>query len=195
MQDTLRLFIAIELSQEIHQNLTKLIQPLQISSSRSINWVKPENIHLTLKFLGDTPRRQIRPIIDLLARSTQDQSPIEIEVKGTGCFPSPRQPRVFWAGIETTAELARLQQKIDADLEGINIRSETQAFSPHLTLARVTDRCEPAVSQTIYQKLAAYNTCSFGKILVKRITLFQSTLTRQGSIYSAQAYIPLHEIH
>jgi len=195
MQDTLRLFIAIELSQEIHQNLANLIQSLQTNSSRGINWVKPENIHLTLKFLGDTPRKQIRPIIDLLAQSTRDQSPIEMEVKGTGCFPSPRQPRVFWAGVETTDELAHLQQNIDSVLEEINIRSETQTFSPHLTLARVTDRCEPLVSQAIYQKLTAYNSSSFGKILVKRITLFQSTLTREGPIYSPQAYIPLHEIH
>jgi RNA 2',3'-cyclic 3'-phosphodiesterase len=194
MQEMFRLFIAIELSPEIHQNLAQVIKSLQINSGHGINWVKSENIHLTLKFLGDTPRKQIRSIIDILSLTVQKQSFFPIEVKGTGCFPTSLQPRVFWAGMDAPADLRQLQHSIDSALVKLNILPETRPFSPHLTLARVSDHCEPVVSQKLYQYILKYSTNSFGTMLVKKITLVQSTLTREGSIYSPQAYIPLHEI-
>ena len=194
MQEMLRLFIAIELTGEIHQKLDKLIRTIQPVGIRGINWVNSENIHLTLKFLGDTPRTQLRSIVDALAQATRAAAPFEFTVKGTGCFPNPRQPRVLWVGVEAPPQLAALQKNIDESLKTLNIPSESRVFSPHLTLARMSERCDPMVSQKTYNKLMEHMNTAFGSMSVTRITLFQSTLSREGSVYSTQAYIPLHKI-
>lgn len=194
MQEMLRLFIAIELTREIHQNLDKLIRTIQPVGIRGINWVNSANIHLTLKFLGDTPKTQLHPIVNALAQATLSSAPFELTVKGTGCFPNPRQPRVLWVGVEAPPQLAALQKDIDESLKTLNIPSEVRPFSPHLTLARITEHCDPTVSQKTYKNLMAHTDTSFGGMSVTRITLFQSILSREGSVYSAQAYIPLHKI-
>ena len=193
MQDVLRLFIAVELSDEIHQKLGELIRQIQPVGIRGINWVKPENIHLTVKFLGDTPRKQVMSLIDSLAITTKETAPFEISVEGTGCFPNPKAPKVLWVGIAPSPQLLQLQKGIDRELANLNIPVEARSFSPHLTLARITERCDLPVAQRTNEKLVAYSATMFGKVTVKRITLFQSTLTRDSSLYSAQAYVPLHE--
>ena len=193
MQEMLRLFIAVELNSEIHENLGKLIDQLKTISSRNIKWVKPEIIHLTLKFLGDTPQKELRTIIDLLAEATLDKRPFEIEVKGSGCFPSVKQPRVIWAGVESPGELGALQKTVDQSLTRLKIPTETRPFVPHLTLARVNEGCDPAILQRITQELQNHRGDLFGKMEVTRFTLFQSTLTREGPIYAPKAYIPLHK--
>jgi 2'-5' RNA ligase len=192
MQDVLRLFIAVELSDEIHQKLGELIRQIQPVGIKGINWVKPDNIHLTLKFLGDTPRRQVMSIIDSLAATTKGTAPFEISVEKTGCFPNPRDPKVLWVGVAPSEALLQLQKGIDQELAKLNIPTETRPFSPHLTLARISERCDLPVALRTNEKLMAFSGKVFGNVSVKRITLFQSTLTREGSLYSPQAYIPLH---
>jgi 2'-5' RNA ligase len=193
MQDTLRLFIAIELSNEVHQKLGDLIRQIQPVGIRGINWVNPGNIHLTLKFLGDTPRKQVMSIINSLAVATKQTAPFEVSVEKTGCFPNPRDPKVLWVGVAPSESLLQLQKGIDRELVKLNIPAETRPFSPHLTLARISERCDLPVAQRTLEKLMANSSTVFGKVIVKRITLFQSTLSREGSLYSPQAYIPLHE--
>ena len=196
MQDTLRLFIAIELSAEIHKNLAEAVRLLRIDSGTGISWVKPENIHLTLKFLGDTPRVKIPAITQTLTQKMNQCAqcaPFNLTVRGTGCFPSPRQPRVLWVGVEAPEELNDLQQAVEKALLPLDIPNEKRPFSPHLTLARINNAAESIV-QNKYQQLLTYRESNFGQMSAEYLTLFQSTLARTGSIYTPLARIPLNQM-
>jgi 2'-5' RNA ligase len=190
MKDVQRLFIAIELNQEIRQNLAKVAYPFH---ENGIKWVDAENIHLTLKFLGDIPTRDIRSITDALTSSISNTPPFEISVKGTGCFPNPRQARVLWAGLVYPENLSNLQHNIDESLLRLGIPAEKRPFSPHLTLARVVEGINESIASKAYQHLLRYQNNTFGKIVVEHVTLFNSTLTREGSIYRAMVRVPLQK--
>lgn len=183
MPQALRLFIAIELTPEIHAQLGKLIDAIKPFDRYKLNWVKAENIHLTLKFLGDTPESAIPSISQALTLAAQQNTPFSLSVSGTGCFPSPRQPRVFWAGLQAPPQLNRLQKDIDQSLLPLHIAAEKRPFSPHLTLARVPESCPPESAAAVFQQLLKYQNTVFGNFQVDRVTLFKSTLTRQGAIY------------
>jgi 2'-5' RNA ligase len=191
MQETLRLFIAIELNPEIHLNLARIAVELKKERNDEIRWVNPDNIHLTLKFLGDTPQRNISSLSETLKQTVFGFLPFEIVVKGTGCFPDARHPRVLWAGVNAPVTLFELQSNIDRALLTIGIPKENRPFSPHLTLARLSDRTPEAVNSKEPQKAAPFQNTVFGQMLVERVTLFQSTLTPRGPIYTALVRLPL----
>jgi len=195
MPDLLRLFIAIELSEEIRHNLAEVVREMQAISPEGIRWVNAANIHLTLKFLGDTPRGNVDGLCSLLKQTTAELAPFALTVCGTGCFPTPRQPRVFWAGVESTSALNEVQHKIDQALRTLQIPPEKRAFSPHLTLARVSarvsDKNDNPFALNIYARLMNYQEKAFGAMEVTQVTLFQSTLARGGSLYTPLTRVPL----
>jgi 2'-5' RNA ligase len=191
MQATQRLFIAIELNSEIHSNLNQVITALKGFDQHRINWVKPENIHLTLKFLGETSSQNILQISNALTQAVQEISPFALNVTGTGCFPSPHQPRIFWVGLQAPMQLNDLQKNIEQALLPMKIPVEKRPFSPHLTLARVPEGCPYEIANLIYTRLLQYQKTNFGNLTVEHVTLFQSTLTHEGAIYSRLAAFSL----
>lgn len=184
MPNMLRLFIAVELSQEVHTQLCKLIAELKAHGCSSARWVKPENLHLTLKFLGDTPPQAVAGVKEAIQSASASSAAFQMSARGTGAFPSSREPRVLWAGLEADSHLKDLAAALDTNLEKLGYKKETRPFSPHLTLARIAyPESSPAFENTLKALLAAKDR-QFGSVLVRRITLFQSTLSPGGSIYT-----------
>jgi 2'-5' RNA ligase len=184
MSNSLRLFVAVELSQDVHDRLCKLITELKAHGSKSARWVKPENLHLTLKFLGDTPPQSLAGVKAAIQSVCASTEAFQLNVRGSGAFPSLKQPRVLWAGLEADSHLKDLAAGLDASLEKLGYKKETRPFSPHLTLARIAyPEDSPAFEKTMKALLAAKDK-DFGSVNIRRITLFQSTLAPGGSIYT-----------
>ena len=184
----MRLFIAIELSSEIRKNLGKLIDLLK-TKGEGVKWVNPENIHLTLKFLGETPPSKIQEITDSLKKSAKKFSSFSLSVKGTGCFPSEKKPpRVLWVGVEHNDYLDEFQKEIEMNLKKIGFPEEGRKFIPHLTLGRVKS---PIKLGSIKEELKKYEEKFFGKVRVNEVVLFQSILKPEGAEYIPLARISL----
>src|SRR5437762_3129412 len=130
----MRLFVALELPAAVRENLGALLKALRAVSPQT-RWVRPENLHLTLKFIGEVPETEFAVIRNALAAARSDQ-PVALEFRGLGFFPNEKRPRVFWAGIEASPNLKTLAAEIDRAMEKLGIPCEQRPFSPHLTLAR-----------------------------------------------------------
>jgi len=177
----MRAFVAIELEASIKDGITALLARLRRCDC-AVRWVKPEGIHLTLKFLGD-----ISPDLALKVRSEMDRvagrhDGIAMEVAGTGTFaPRSRSPRVIWVGVIQNSALARLQADLDKSLEKLGFRREKRRFHPHLTVGRIK---APRGLEPVLEALSEYSETSFGRMAVSRLTLFESILKPTGAEYS-----------
>jgi 2'-5' RNA ligase len=137
--DVWRLFIAIELPGNVRQRLKDHIDHLRhaLPDARA-SWSREENLHLTLKFLGDTPVSQIDTLSHAAKRAASGALPFEIILKGCGAFPPHGQPRVLWIGIEDiSGELIKLQQALEGECAEAGFAREARPFHPHLTIARL----------------------------------------------------------
>lgn len=189
----LRCFIALEFSATTRQQLGNLSQ--QLSSkipARTVNWVKPELIHLTIKFLGDTPENKISNLasaLDAVARNSQAFQTVTSEL---GCFPSPKRPRVIWIGFqpETVAHLKKLSEQIEATIAPLGFPTEERPFSPHLTLGRIRKDASPAQAAKAGESVRAFDSPPTLTDSITSIVLMQSDLQRSGPIYTA-----LHTAH
>jgi len=181
MEENIRVFIAIELSPQVHKDLAALESSLKMSNA-DVKWVEPENIHLTLKFLGDLKPDQIRNIGDILGEAVAGSKAFELTIKGIGAFPSLDSPRVVWVGVDRgEAELARIAEALETKLLSIGIPKEDRKFHPHLTLGRVRSLKN---IEKLRQIIEVKKFEPGSKVKVEHITLFKSQLTPQGSIYS-----------
>ena len=179
----MRCFVAIDLPQEIKAEISRQQAAIRAASVRAsardqkINWTRPEGIHLTLKFLGETDR--VNQVIEAL----QGIGPFEkfsVEVKGFGFFPDSRRPRVLWTGIEASPALPELAGQVETTLDRLGFAPEQRAFAPHLTLARFkSPRSEPALDAFIKQ----HGELSLGRFEVSEFFLFESKLSPRGAEY------------
>lgn len=175
----LRLFIAFELSEEIRIALGEYMQPLRALPGK-VSWVKPDNIHLTIKFLGDAPEKRIDEITASLREIAAINRAIDAEVSGSGVFPNERRPRIVWIGLEEkSGRLQGLASAINDRMHALGFEKEQRRFSPHLTIGRVR---EGAIDKIIRQMQAQ----SFAKqdVQFNEITLMRSELRPGGSIYT-----------
>ncbi len=184
MNKPLRLFIAIELSQQIQQSLTDLIQQLSTLSGQTVKWVEPNHLHLTLNFLGDTSPNQLPKLTASLTSVASTHTGFELSARGCGVFPNLNRPRVLWAGLSNPAELSQLQKDLEFQLMHLGFKGEGRPFSPHLTLGRVSDSANPETLKRVLLALQVQQKSDFGDVSVQKFTLFQSTLTPQGPIYT-----------
>jgi 2'-5' RNA ligase len=181
----LRLFIAVDLPAEIRSEVEALMGHVH-----NARWVNPRQLHLTLRFLGETPEATLPALRDGLAHVKHDR--FSLQLRGVGVFPPGRpqhprrSPRVLWLGIEPAEPLASLKHAVDAALAG-GLAAEDQPFSPHLTLARF--RLPP--DQTLADFLGKYQDYRSPVWPVASFFLFQSTLRREGSIHAIVASYPL----
>jgi len=187
MNQPIRTFIAIE----IDQNLKKILTDAQNRFKEidcSVKWVRPENMHLTLKFLGDVPVKKI----DLLKHSLKKiffMPSFETELTELGGFPSIERPRILWAGLsDEQGYLTTLVKTLEHDLGKIGFRKDRKSFHPHLTIGRIrTPKNIDRLSKTI----SDYPLPSGMKQTVRTVTLYQSTLTPTGPIYEPLETYPL----
>ncbi|MFH1926687.1 MAG: RNA 2',3'-cyclic phosphodiesterase [Chloroflexota bacterium] len=191
--EQLRCFVAIELEEAIHQEIHRTQALLRNDpAGRYGRWVRPEGIHLTLKFLGDVPADQIDAITQAIRDAAEGVAPFRVSFGGLGCFPNTRFPRVIWIGVEDPGgTLLQLQQAVEANLSALGYPPERRAFHPHLTLAR-TRRVSKG-EQTALGKLVERSQVNRpGDMLVREISLMRSELRSSGAVYTQLAAAHLH---
>lgn len=183
---TLRTFIAVELDEELGDNLGRLQRRLQEQlASRSVRWVQPEGIHLTLKFLGDTTPEQVERVKAALAKAAAEARPFTFTVGGLGCFPNTRAPRVVWVGLqEVTGELKRLRDAVEKHVAPLGFPTEQRAFSPHLTLGRVQRYASKSEVREIGDVVAAAQPGTLDEMSVTAVSYIKSDLKPSGAVYT-----------
>jgi 2'-5' RNA ligase len=182
----LRTFIAIKLDEELRDNLRGLQDSLQRQvSPRSVRWVRPEGIHLTLKFLGDTLPEQVEQVKVALNRAASGVGPFTFTVGGLGCFPNTRRPRVVWVGLhEATGILARLRDAVEAHVAPLGFPTEKRPFRPHLTLGRVQRRASKSEVREIGEVVAASAIGDIDEMTVTAVSYIKSDLRPSGAVYT-----------
>lgn len=187
--DTVRAFIAVPLPESLLSQLARLQQRLQREvPPGSVRWVRPEGIHLTLKFLGDTPLEKVPRIKAALEAVARHAPACTFSVGGLGCFPNLRRPRVIWVGVqEPTGRLAALQDAIEEAVAPLGYPPEGRGFTPHLTLGRVHQRASRSDAARIGEVISAAEVARLGEAPADRFVLFRSVLKPTGAEYSVLA--------
>ncbi len=183
---TVRTFIAVDLDEELRDNLRDLQDRLsEQMPPRSVRWVSPGGIHLTLKFLGDTPLAKVDEVKAALGRAAAEAGPFTFTVAGVGCFPNTRRPRVVWVGLqEPTGALARLQKAVEAHVAPLGFPTEKRPFSPHLTLGRVQRRASSSEVRRIGEVVAASEVGILDEMSVTMVSYIKSDLRPSGAVYT-----------
>ena len=184
----MRIFIAVKLSSEIKLRLGEVQNKLK-ESGADVKWVKPENIHLTLKFLGNVVESKLETLVKEAGEVARKFSPFKIKFSGLGTFPNLKNPRVIWVGIESKAkELLRLSREIEENLAKLEFPPEKREYKPHLTLGRV--RSGQNKSRLI-ETISTLNIQKIGEMEVNKISIIKSELRREGPIYTVVGEIHL----
>jgi 2'-5' RNA ligase len=180
----MRTFIAIDLDKEIKNSISEFIRELD-KGDRHIKWIKPQGMHLTLKFLGDITKEQTAGVESVLQMTAKGRNPFGLGFKGTGTFPPGKKfPRVLWIGVKENESLMDVQSRLENDLERLHYPKERREYHPHLTLGRVR---VPYHLESILSILDKNREREFGDMIVARITLFLSTLKPTGAEYTKLA--------
>ena len=195
MASQLRLFIAIELTEALRTSLAALQNDLKRQlSPRVVRWTNPDGIHLTLKFLGDTPADRVEAIARAMEAAAVSFAPFSFTVAGFGCFPNLRRAKVLWVGLpEMPKALAGLQRATDLQLTRLGFDKETRSFSPHLTLGRVNKDISRADREKLVGVVAQAQVGVLGTVPVLETVLFQSDLRPGGAVHTALARAMLRE--
>ena len=181
MSDTIRTFIAIKLPKNIISSIDKIQEGL-ITYGFKVRWVRPQNIHLTLKFLGNISKADIDKIGDTMTESVGEYGPISLNVKGIGAFPGIKRPRVVWVGITGRIDrLAGLQGKLEKKLAEIGFPEENRPFKGHLTIGRVKGKIDPKRFLDAMHEFAESGSTTF---IADKIILFRSELKPSGAVYT-----------
>ncbi len=183
----MRLFIAFPLTTEVENSLGELINSLKEQGGK-VKWVAPRNIHITVRFLGDTDEKLVEPLKQLLDKIASQFSPAEITIDRLGAFPNLNRPRVLWAGLvenDAIDNLRKLTRQVELAVRKLRFEKEKKGFKPHLTLGRVRDAHG---LDNLLEYMNAYQFTPMSMV-VDRVCLIQSTLTPQGPIYTT-----LHEV-
>ena len=188
----MRLFWAIDLTPEIRSALKEFQYRIR-NRLPSIGWVKPESIHLTVKFLGETGEDQLSSIQQAVENGIRSCSPFSLQVEGIGGFPNIKQPRVLWAGVAgEVAELQVLVSHVEEALIPLGFPSESKVFQGHLTLARIKQGSR-AVGMALAKSQALDQHTYFGVLNVHHLCLFRSELKPTGAVYYRLSEIQLKE--
>jgi 2'-5' RNA ligase len=187
-----RAFIAIDLSSQIHKRLDTVAGELkQRLEGVPIRWVPVENVHLTLKFLGDVSLTNLEILKKILRSEASSHLPFEISIGQLGAFPTKRRPRVIWVGVEAPQELMDLQRAIESETTRLGYARDRREFSPHLTLGRISRNANSADLRQISQVLKNYEVGFLGATRVKEVHLFRSDLQPGGAVYTSLLHVPL----
>lgn len=174
-----RIFIAVKV--EPGETLLKLISSFKSAlNGENINWTNPDNIHITIAFPGDTEEAEIRIIRNILEERCEGFGKFELSMRGTGVFKSINDPRIIWAGIESTEQFTNLYGLIKGELKTAGIMMEDRPFKPHLTLGRIKHVKQVAYLKELIEKYRDYE---IQKIPVNEVILFESMLLQTGPVY------------
>ena len=180
----MRTFIAIELPLEIKNYLSRLQDELKTAGA-DVKWVKPDNIHLTLKFLGEVDEKKLDKISKIIAETAEGKNKFPARISSLGAFPKTDFPRVIWVGLDTgDKEIKQIAKELEEKIAKIGIPKEDRPFSSHITIGRLRT---PLNRERLVQNLKDKAGLGGEKLefYVTKITLFKSTLTPSGPIYEA----------
>jgi 2'-5' RNA ligase len=184
----MRIFISVELPDEVKKNVTELVNELKTTVAGA-KWIKPENLHITLKFLGWVEDRKLDNLIELSAKSAAGAGSFKARFEGLGTFPEGKTPRVIWVGtVEGGDELCKLAKNLEETLSKAGFRGEEREFKPHLTIGRVKDKKGIG---NLMEKIGSTKNAKFGEAFVDNIYIMKSTLTPSGPIYDVISVIKL----
>lgn len=182
---SLRAFIAIQVPQEIKTQIMSQTVELRRQAGRSVRWGSAENIHVTLKFLGDVSLKQVDLLSQMLNNLAQTYPPFDVVADGLGIFPNLRRPRVIWVGLhEANSQLTKLQQSVEAAAAQLGHAPENKSFSPHLTIGRVR---EPLPAQELLALQDAFKGATVQlkeSFTIRSVDLMRSELKPAGPLYT-----------
>jgi RNA 2',3'-cyclic 3'-phosphodiesterase len=174
-----RLFVAIEIPGDIRSALAAFVKELRGTAPRA-KWVRAENLHVTLKFLGETESAKLQAIQGALGLIRSAKA-VTLELRGLGFFPNEKRPRVFWAGMEGSANLKALAEDIDRSVYRLGFPLEERPFTPHLTLARFNP---PGLPPNLTAAATQNSSRSFGSFTAREFHLIESKLKSTGAEYT-----------
>jgi 2'-5' RNA ligase len=191
MKPTLRTFLAVEIDLPVRDRAESLIRQFRTVPA-DVKWVDRQNLHLTLKFLGDVPVTDTPQIIQAITMAVAETQPFQLEIHGAGAFPDLRRPRTLWFGVRAGAEpMVALHRQVESALKKLHYPPEGRKFSPHLTIGRVRDG-GPALAD-LGRLLQEHAEADIGHTPVKEVVVFASHLDPTGPTYEALGRAPLAE--
>ncbi len=185
----MRLFAAIDIEPQVQDRIGQIQQQLKRELNlfgKEVKWVWPEQIHLTLKFLGDVRDGMITQVCDVMMRTAAEYESFDLQIQGLGVFGRPA--RVVWAGCESPAELMKLQTQLENEFEQIGWDKENRPFAGHLTICRIKSA---AAGHKLAEAVQAYPDEFLGVVSVGQLVLYESRLGRTGPEYNAVCTAPL----
>lgn len=183
MPETIRTFIAVELDPPVRRVAQGLIQQFAAAGA-DVKWVEEENLHLTVKFLGDVPQQDVPRVCDTVEAAVAGLAPFELELHGAGAFPTLRRPRTVWLGTTIGTEaLTELHRRLDAALKKLGYPPEGRRFHPHLTVGRV--RGGGRKLDDLIGLLGQQAEATIGQCTIDRVVTFSSQLSSAGPRYEA----------
>jgi 2'-5' RNA ligase len=184
----IRSFIAVEIPQSLRAKLEEVQRELKRADA-DVRWVRPESIHLTLKFLGSVSGGELEKLGGSIAPIISSWAPFEVRLHGLGCFPSSRSPRIVWVGIEQgSAEALSLQKAVENRAAEVGFPPETRPFKPHLTLGRIRSSKGKA---SLAQAVENLRDVEIGSYPVNEVYLFKSELKPSGAVYTKLQTFPM----
>ena len=191
--EILRTFIAVELDEPLRIAIARVQDKLKRQvPAGSVKWVVPGGIHLTLKFLGDTPSARLSDIEAALQVVCAGRAAFEFAVEGRGCFPDFRRPRVIWVAVKDKGQaLARLQAAVETHVTPLGWPTEERAFSPHLTLGRISRGADSQAAAAVGQAVEKSVVEGIGTQQVSAVSLIRSDLRPSGPVYTPLLSVPL----
>ncbi len=188
MSTTIRSFIAIDLPAAVIGRLEDAQRELKAFKLRA-KWVKPENIHLTLRFLGNIAPGRIDEIADAMVQAVEERLALVLKLRGIGFFPGIRRARVIWIGLGgQVQQLFALQRKLEQHLADIGFAGEKRPFKAHLTLGRIRQNVPAAVMRRIVDEFSDFGSADF---TAGRVCLYQSDLQPSGPVYTCLKQVEL----
>ena len=187
----LRAFIAVEIPSAIREAVSSAIAPLQAELGSLVRWVPVQNMHLTLKFLGDISPASVEMLSQMLRAEAALFQCFDLHLGGLGSFPNIKRPRVIYIGIQAPAALDALQRGIESAARRLGYGSEERGFSAHLTVGRVKQHVGSGEQQTIRRVLEETRIDSLGTARVDSVHLYKSDLQPAGSVYTQLYSVPL----
>ncbi|MBE3087563.1 MAG: RNA 2',3'-cyclic phosphodiesterase [Chloroflexi bacterium] len=188
----LRSFVAVEIPAEIQSALARSTAPLQKALPKPlIRWVAPQNVHLTLKFLGDVSPANLERLAEALKAEAVAHETFSMSVGGLGAFPTPRRARIIWIGLEAPASLMALLRGVEAVTARLGYASEDRPFSPHLTIGRVGQNVSGTDFQRIRTALEGATVGALGTLRVDAVHIFKSDLQPGGAVYTHLYTLPM----
>ncbi len=185
MAQTVRSFVAVQV--HCGPDLRRVLRELN-EMGRAVRAMPPDQLHVTLKFLGDVPLEQTAAIARTIAESIRDAPSFTAELRGLGAFPHLDRPTVVWVGYAEPRLMSQLAEQIEIGLNPLGFRREQRPFHPHVTLARIKSRPPDSLRELVEQHAS---TC-FGPTDVESVELFQSELNRDGPRYTVLSRAELH---